>query len=673
MPGQPYPNLFQPFRLGTLMLPNRVVMAPMSTNLGSDDGAVTPRQVAFYRARAEGGVGMIIVEFCCVHRASGRSEHRQLGLERADQIDGHQRLVEAIAGAGSVPCVQLQHGGPGVKRELVGGVAVGPSDVASRRDPGKLTGRALTGDEIEHLIDCFGRSAELGLRAGYQAVELHGAHGYLLTSFLSPFTNHRDDAWGGDEERRLNFPRRVIQRVKQVIGDRPLIFRLSADEFTPKGLSIDDMERIAPKLAAAGADALHVSIGLGATSFDKIIEPMSAPEGWRLPYARRIRQATGVPVIAVGQIRWPATAEKAIVDGDADLIALGRPLLADPEWAGKASRGEPDAIRPCTSCNYCVGLAADPAGTVGCAENPRTGRELETIPAAAGLRGRRAVVVGGGPGGMAAALMLDRAGFRTELVEQRRTLGGGLIASAAPPFKDKLDWYRLYLERRLRVSGVAVTLGRRAELSSLVTDDPAIVVLASGGQAVYPPIAGLEAAVTAGMACDAYEALMGDDSWVPSCTDRPILVYGGGETGCETAEYLNHRGHAVVLVTRSPAASLARAAEPVYRGVLLKRLAGATNITVVERTTIRSVTADGAVVLEGAEGTPSRIEVGRLLIAQGREPDRSLATELGAAGIPFALIGDARHGGRIGDAVRDAYTAIAALCAAADHPTQLAC
>jgi len=339
-----FPNLFSPAAIGGLTIPNRVVMAPMSTQLSDGHGDVAERQIAFYRERARGGVGLIIVEFCCVHGATGRSEHRQLVLERDDQVEGHRRLVQAIRDEGSVACVQLQHGGPGVKRSLMAdGIALGPSDVASRRDPSKLTCRAMSEVEIEHLVECFGRTAELGAKAGYQAFELHGAHGYLLTTFLSPLTNHRNDAWGGDEERRLRFPTRVIERVKRAIGDRPLIYRFSADEFSPQGLSIADMERIAPKLVAAGASALHVSIGHGSTSFDKIIEPMSMPEGCRLPYARRIRDAVDVPVIAVGQIRWPGTAEHAIRDGDADFVALGRPLLADPECQGAPWRSRRDS------------------------------------------------------------------------------------------------------------------------------------------------------------------------------------------------------------------------------------------------------------------------------------------------------------------------------------------
>lgn len=668
-----FPHLFSPFRLRTVVLPNRTVMAPMSTNLGTEDGAVTPRQVAFYRARAAGGTGMVIVEFCSVHAASGKSEHRQLTLEDTRHLDGHQRLVEAITSAGSVACLQLQHGGQGAKRELIAdGLPVTASDVHSRRDPARVIARALSIDEIEHLIECFGRTAELGVKAGYQVFELHGAHGYLLTSFLSPFTNRRDDAFGGDETRRLEFARRVLARVRQAIGDRPLVYRLSADEFTPQGLGVADMERIAPKLVAAGADALHVSLGLGWTGLDKVIDPMSTPEGWRLPYARRLREASGVPVIAVGQIRLPATAERAVREGDADLIALGRPLLADPQWAAKAREGRSDSIRPCTSCNYCVTMGSGPHGVIGCAENPRAGRELEAVPHAAPGAGGRAIVVGGGPGGMAAALMLAQAGFDTELLESRATLGGGLIASAAPPHKDKLRWYQDYLERQLAASDVQVRTNTRANARELTRGGTRLVVLAHGARARTLPIAGLS---WHGV-MDAYELLMSERGHAPlpePVSGLPMLVYGGGETGCETAEFLAERGHEVVLVSRSGERQLARAAESIYRGVLLVRLMANPQVRLLAQTHLESIGADGTVTLRAADGSAQQLHCARVLIAQGREPDPELPDALSAAGQPFVAIGDARQGGRIGDAVHDAYAAVSALCAAGAVDEQLAC
>ena len=255
--AESFPLLGNPLRIRDLLIPNRVVMAPMSSQLGDPNGLVSDRQLAFYRERAIGGVGMIIVEFVCVDRATGLSEHRQLSIETPAHIDTHRRLTDAIRGHGSVACIQLQHGGQAAKLDTVkDGVLLGPSEVRRRSDPSKVIARAFTDGEIEHLIDSFGAAAQAGLEAGYEAVEFHGAHGYVLSAFLSPLTNHRDDRWGGDEERRLELPRRVIERVREVIGNRPLFYRISADEFSPQGLSIEDMTRIAPRLVAAGLDGL---------------------------------------------------------------------------------------------------------------------------------------------------------------------------------------------------------------------------------------------------------------------------------------------------------------------------------------------------------------------------------------------------------------------------------
>lgn len=662
MPSLMYPHLFSPLRIGSLTLPNRVVMAPMSTNLGSRDGRVTPEQIAFYRARAEGGTGMIIVEFCCVQRSTGRSEERQLSLESPGFLDGHQRLVEAINTAGAVACLQLQHGGPGVPRSLVdGGVAVGPDNVVSRRDPAQLTARALTHDEIEELIECFGRTAALAVKAGYQAIELHGAHGYLITSFLSPLMNHRTDEWGGDRERRLNFPLRVIKRVKEAIGDRPLSFRLSADEFSPEGNSFEDMKEIAPRLVEAGADMLHVSIGLGLTSFDKIIEPMSMPEGWRLPYAQGFKEVVDVPVISVGQIRWPGTAEKALADGSCDLIALGRPLLADPAWANKAKQGE--AFRPCTSCNYCLTMSDSDVGHIGCAENPRAGRELEPALSAGKLTGENVVVVGGGPGGMASALLLEQAGFKVHLMEAREALGGGLIASAAPPHKDKFHWYTEYLLDRLKASSIQVYTNVTADLAFIQQLKPKAVFLANGGLSLPMDIKGIHSVIVR----DAYELLMGDETLLPEDKSQPVMVYGGGETGCECAEYLAERGYSVNLVSRSPVAKLARSAEMIYRGVLLGRLRENPLINILDNSHVEHIADNGDVLLKNHEGFESTVYANRLFIAQGRSPDTELSNALFEAGIAFTLIGDARKGGRIGDAVQDAYSAVKSLCASVGH------
>lgn len=662
-----YPNLFTPLRLRGVELPNRLVMAPMSTELGGLEGEVTPAMIAFYRERALGGMGLIIVEYTCVDPDTGRAHEYQLTLDDRKNLDGHRRLVRTVHDAGAKIFMQIQHCGQYANRKVLpGGMPVGPSDIFSKRDPEQMTCRGLTSEEIAKLVISFGNTAALAVEAGYDGVELHGAHGYLLTQFMSPLGNKRDDEWGGDAERRLAFPLAVIRSVREKLGELPLVYRLSADEFRPGGLTIDDMEEIAPRLVEAGADALHVSMGWGVgPAFEKVVEPMSMPEGWRIPYAARIRAATGVPVIAVGQIRWPETGEQAVASGDADLIALGRPMLTDPEWANKAKAGRRDLIRPCTSCNWCI--SPHPGRVqVGCAENPRTGTELDPpIPADMG-KGKRAVVIGAGPGGASAALLLQQSGFETHIFETREFTGGGIIASATPPGKDKLFWYSDYLSNRLAESAVVRHFGKRAQLKDIIALDPDVAILAAGTRRIDLPIEGLDDPIV----MDAYDLLMRERD-LGLVEGQHAIVYGGGETGCETAEFCAHHGVHVTLVSRSPADKLARSAEWVYRMGLLRRLHENPLITIVDNSHVRGV-GNRKVTIETG-GVAREIEADRLLLAQGRRSADELAAALGDAGIAVSVVGDSRQVGRIGDAVHMSYRAVQALSAQYAKTPKLAC
>jgi len=662
-----YPHLFTPLALRGITLRNRLVMAPMSTELGGLEGEVTPAMIAFYRERALGGMGLIVVEYTCVDPDTGRAHAYQLTLDDRRNLEGHRRLVSTIHEAGAKIFMQIQHGGQYANpKVLPGGMPVGPSDIFSKRDPLKMTCRGLTSDEAAAMVASFGNTAALAVEAGYDGVELHGAHGYLLTQFLSPLGNKRDDAWGGDAERRLAFPLAVIRAVRTALGDRPLVYRLSADEFRTGGLTIDDMETIAPRLVEAGVDALHVSTGWGVgPAFEKVVEPMSTQEGWRIPYAARLRRATGVPVIAVGQIRWPEMAEQAIADGDADLVALGRPMLTDPLWASKARAGRRDLIRPCTSCNWCI--SPHPGRVqVGCAENPRTGTELDPPILADTGRGRRAVVVGAGPGGASAALLLRQAGFETHIFETRAFTGGGIIASATPPGKNKLFWYSNYLGDRLAESTVIRHFDQRATLGDILALGPDVVFLAAGTQRIDLPIDGLDDPIV----MDAYDLLMRERDLGLVEGDHAV-VYGGGETGCETAEFCAHHGIRVTLVSRSPAEKLARSADWVYRMGLLRRLHDNPLITVADNAHVVAV-SDGKVRLQSGD-TMTEIAADRLLLAQGRRSADALFEDLTRAGIAVSVIGDNREVGRIGDAVHMAYRAVQALSAQFAPITGLAC
>lgn len=653
MPGaaEAWPVLFSPFRLGALALPNRVVMAPMSSSLADESGCVTPELLAFVRERAEGGTGLIIVEFSCVDASFGRGERRQLRIDADEYIAGHARMVQAIGAAGARACLQLHLPGQYVVEGTCDGLPVAPCDEFAR--DGRQLARRLAATEVETLVERFAQAALRAVQAGYQAIEIHGAHGYLPMAFMSPRKNRRDDAWGGDAQRRLAFPLAVVRAVRAALGPgRPLIYRLSAAEFVDSGLTLEDMEGIVPRLAQAGCDALHVSTGVIEGALDKIVDPMSTAEGWRFPLGRRLRAAAGLPVIAVGPIRWPAGAERALVDGDADLIALGRPLLADAHWARKARAGALADITPCTNCNWCMQRVRDHA-SIGCAENPRTGHETEPPPPHAPA-GAVAVVVGAGPGGLQAALEFDALGYRTHLFEARAEVGGGLAVSAAPPFKEPLRWYQAHLQHRLRASSVTLHLGHRAAAADVLAVRPDVVVIATGSR--MRPFA-LERAAASLPILDATDVLAGD--CLPAAGGS-VVVYGGGETGCETAEYLAQRGLRVVLVTRSAVRELARSAEPMYRRELRARLARNARIELVEHASIERVDAD-ALVLAARGGPARRVAATALVMAQGRAPAAELLPALRAAGVRCIAIGDADGIGRIGDAVHAAHRAVRRL------------
>ncbi|MRJ75127.1 FAD-dependent oxidoreductase [Aeromicrobium sp. SMF47] len=651
-----YERLFSEVRMRGVTLPNRVVMAAMSTGLADERGWITDAQIAYYAERARGGVGMVVVEFACVASRFGISEKTQVTLDDDRAVPGHARLVAAVKAEGAVAGLQLQMPGQ-FAAPRPGLVPIAPSEVRSRRD-GSLRARGLDPGEVEDVVRAFGDAAARAVAAGYDAIELHGAHGYLLHAFMSPAMNRRDDAWGGDLMRRLALPLAVIAAVRAEIGDRPLLYRLSAEDYMSGGLSIDDMTTIAPLLVGAGVDGIDVSTGSIAGSLERTIDPMSR-EGWRFDLTRRIKAAVDVPVVGIGT-RWPETAEAALEAGDVDLIALGRPLLADPAWAAKARGDRSAPIRPCTSCNWCADRVFKHQPT-GCAENPRAGRELvPLLPRDIG-RGRRIVVVGGGPGGMAAAIQAESVGFDVTLFERGTSLGGGLIASAAPPDKENLLWYRDYLVERLESSGVDVHLGVQASADAVDAIAPFAVIHAQGATSLGHDIPGHDGPTVH----SAYDLLL-DETEAVAALPGPAVVYGGGETGCETAELLAAHGLDVTLVSRSRDSELARAAEPLYRKVLLGRLRANPRLTVITESELVAITPTD-VALAGV-GQARRLPAATVVLAQGRRSDTGLHAELTARGRRCILIGDAAGIARIGEAVHQANAAVRDLAGTAGEP-----
>ena len=660
-----YPRLFEPFTIGNMTIKNRIAMAPMETHLGAPDGGVNEAIIAYYQERARGGTGLVITEFTCVDAETGFSSNvPQLRLDNDRFKAGHARLVGAIHAAGAKAVLQISHAGRQTKESVIGRQPVSASPIPLNSIYMNAVPRQLEDAEIRYLISRYANTARLAVLAGYDGVMLHGAHGYLIQQFLSPLMNHRDDEWGGDPERRLRFATEVIKAVKAQLGERPLLYRMSVVDGVDGGITIEDSEKIAPRLCEAGVDAIDISWGF-LESAHLILEPMSVEEGDRLPYARRIRDATGKPVITAGVMRWPDKCEQAVIDGDTDVVSLGRALLADPMWPIKAQRGLADDIRPCTSCNWCIRELAQ-SRSVACAENPRCGRETEP-ELDRFANGLKATVVGAGPGGMAAALLLDQSGFDVTLYEKRHRLGGNLITSAVPPGKDKLFWYHKFLLSRIERSGVRVRTGTLVTRESIEADLPDVVILAGGSRPAPLNLAEWGNLPTA----PAFEVLIDETTVPPSTRERPIVIYGGGETGTETAEYLTKDGHHVMLVTRSDAKFLARNAEALYRIALLERLHGNKAIRIVDHTTLHAINGEHVTLKQGE--TLVDQPAAAVLLAHGLVPDTTLPDALAGLDIPMIRIGDAAQVARIGEAVRDAYRAVQDLRRLLLQPEPIAC
>jgi 2,4-dienoyl-CoA reductase-like NADH-dependent reductase (Old Yellow Enzyme family) len=459
-----FARLFEPGGIGTMTVANRLCMAPLGTRYAGDDGCVTGRQIDFYAERARGGVGLVIVEATYIHPYRGRM------LASDDRhVRGLARLADAIHEEGARACIQVQ-----TRRGRSDAVdPVAPSPVAH-----PVTGRvprALTQAGIEAIVDDFARAALRAKQAGFDGVQIHGASGYLLNEFLSPLANRRDDAYGGSLGNRARFALEIVRRVKDLAGTGfAVLYRQCASERVTGGISVEEAVAFARMLEGAGVDAIDVVSGSTVHSPEWIVAP---PPSSNVPLASAIRRAVGIPVIVGGGLDDPAAAAAVLAAGQADFVALGKALIADPEWARKVRDGRVAGIRPCVRCMLCTDPRVRDSTGVRCAVNPRAGRDA-VYPIRATLRARRIAIVGGGLAGMQAAVVLAERGHEVALFEKEPTLGGRC--------RDTASWAALvdYFERRLADLCVAVHVRHAATVNSEVLGAEAIVIAARGSTAL---------------------------------------------------------------------------------------------------------------------------------------------------------------------------------------------
>ena len=595
-------HLFSPFKIKQCALKNRIVMPSLASFLIENDGSITDNTVEHYRRRAAGGPAMVIMEACAVSPEGIVSPH-QARIFDDRFVEGLAKIAAAMKSEGAVPAVQLHHGGRQVSSKVIGRRPVAPSPLPCPAIRGEVD--PLTIEEIQELVVKFGDSATRAIEAGFELIEIHGAHGYLINQFLSGFSNIREDLYGGDLPRRTRFAREIVQEVRRRVGpDFPISFKISAMEFVENGLVVEDSIRILKILVDAGINIVQVSAGNDATP-EWISQPMFMKKACLADFAGQIKKSLPIPVMAVGRINDPFIAEEIISEGKADLVCIGRGLLADPEMPIKAREGRMDDIRTCIACNTCM-VSIFRYGRVECLVNPAFGREkeMEFHPPE---KIRKVMVIGAGPGGLNLAWVAAKRGHQVHLFEKNPTIGGQLSLGSVPSHKKEIQNLILFLQKQAEKYHVHFHLNTDATMDTVRDLDPDVVVVATGSTPLFPTVPGMRS----NMVVSAPDVLA-----TRHLARKKTVVVGGGATGCEVALYLAESGSPVTLIEALP--RIGMQLESMTRKVLLKTMREK-NVQIHTGCSLKVIEENGIVM--NKNGKESSIEAERVVIAIGCRSD----------------------------------------------------
>lgn len=615
-------HLFSEYDIKGCKLKNRIVMPGLASFLIEDGGTVTERTVEHYRRRAAGGPAMVIVEACAVSPEGVVSPH-QARIDDDRFIGGLSKIAQAMRLEGCVPGIQIHHGGRQTSSRVIKQKPLAPSPLRCPSIRGAV--EPLSIEKIKDLVKKFGKAAVRARDAGFEMVEIHGAHGYLVNQFLSGFSNIREDEYGGDITGRTRFAKEIVIEIKRRLGaDFPLSFKISAQEFVENGLDVEQSIEILRILVAEGVDVVQVSAGNDATP-EWISQPMFMKKACLADSAERIRRALGIPVMAVGRINDPIVAEDIIAKGKADLVCIGRGLLADPELPVKAKAGRFDDIRMCIACNTCM-ESIFRKGRVECLVNPSLGREQEMTIRPAAVP-KKIMVVGGGPGGLNVAWVAASRGHEVHLFERQSKLGGQLITGSATTYKKELLNLIRFQKIQINRYGVNCHFEQEVDENVIRDFDPDALILATGSVPYVPSVEGLDRIHVATF----NEILNGD-----SPPARKSVIIGGGATGCEVALHLCEHGSTVSVIEMLP--NIGRGLESMTKKVLLRKIKeyGAALLTGYSPLRFEE---DGVIAVDRGKNEVF-IEADVVVFAAGSKPDSRLYDKVSGLGIEIHQIGD---------------------------------
>lgn len=631
-----FERLQAPGKIGRLTLKNRIFMPAMGVFMAAPGGGVNDEIIAFYEARARGGVGLIITEVTRVDGEAGAGEPCQLAAYRPSDVIGLQRIVDTVHKYDTKIFVQLQHPGREASAMITGVQAVAPSAVAN--PAGGEMPRALSTEECQEHVEKFIRAGIFVQMSGADGVELHGAHGYLINEFLSPAMNFRTDRYGGSFENRMRFVTEIIQGIRQACGASfPVSVRINAEEMLAGGIDLPEAQKIAVALEAAGADAINVS-----TYSLECIEPGTFPQGNKKRLSQAIKTVVQIPVLGVSNIKDPVAAEALLAEAAVDFVGVGRGHLADPDWVNKAFCGRADEIRKCIGCLACFGEIVK-LHRIKCAVNPVTGREREYADPERNGGGRLVVIVGGGPAGIEAALTLKDRGFEAVIFDGAERLGGTLNTADKGDGKGRITAYTDSLISQVKRAGITLRLGEEATVEKVKALAPDWVFLACGAEPLIPAIPGLDKK----QVVTAEEVLLGQ-----AAPTGKVAVIGSGMTGLETAEVLAARGCQLTLVEML--AEVGPGMYPTVVADVMGRILESRPQIFTGHQLIKA-SATGLELRRMADDQIITVAADWIVLALGVRPRQAVIEKFRGSFEHCSIIGDARCCGRILEATQDAH------------------